>query len=62
MSGDILQEDDDNEYKNNEKLNLDNLVNSFKSQIFSSNFDMVKCYNLVFNSNLLKNNKDFIHI
>ena len=40
-------------------ITLNDLANSFTSEIFSFNFDVVKCYNLVFNINILKHNKGF---
>ena len=41
-------------------ITLNDLANSFKSEIFSVNFDVIKCYNLVFDLNILKRNKGFI--
>ena len=51
-----LQEDDE---ENDEKLNLHNFANSFKSEIFSFNYDVIKCFNLVYNLKILKNNVGF---
>ena len=41
-------------------ITLNDLANSFKSEIFSVNFDVIKCYNLVFDTNILKKNQGFI--
>ena len=58
-----MQEDDliSNEVDNENKkgITLNDLANSFTSDIFSFNFDVIKCYNLVFDSNILKKNKGF---
>jgi hypothetical protein len=51
-----INNDNDDE---DEKVTLNNLVSSFTSEIFASNIDIIKCYNLVFEPNLLKNNKGF---
>ena len=47
---------EDTENNNNEKINLNNIVNSFTSSLLDFNFKVVMCYNLVFNMNILKNN------
>ena len=43
----------------NEKLNMNNLVNSFTEEIFSFNYDVIKCANLVINPKILKRNVGF---
>ena len=43
----------DNE-ENDEKFNINNLANSFMSEIFSFNYDVIKCINLVLNLKILK--------
>ena len=40
-------------------ITLNDLANSFTSDLFSFNFDVIKCYNLVFNLEILKQNKGF---
>ena len=40
-------------------ITLNDLANSFKSELFSFNFDVIKCYNLVFDLNILKKNIGF---
>ena len=40
-------------------ITLNDLANSFTSEIFSFNFDVIKCYNLVFDLSILKKNKGF---
>ena len=61
-----LQEDDileDEFKKENEKgITLNDLANSFTSEIFSFNFDVIKCYNLVFNLDILKQNIGFFSL
>ena len=59
-----LQDEDyyeDVESENNEKkgITLNDLANSFTSEIFSFNFDVIKCYNLVFDLDILKINQGF---
>ena len=59
----ILQyydEKEENEKKeHDEKLSMNNVVKSFTSQLLSFNYDVIKCYNLVFDPKLLKSNKGF---
>ena len=38
---------------------MNDLANSFTSEIFSFNFDVIKCYNLVFDAEILKKNQGF---
>ena len=40
-------------------ITLNDLANSFTSEIFSFNFDVVVCYNLVFDLSILKKNQGF---
>ena len=40
-------------------ITLNDLANSFTSEIFSFNFDVIKCYNLVFDAKILKKNQGF---
>ena len=40
-------------------ITLNDLANSFTSDLFSFNFDVIKCYNLVFDSEILKQNIGF---
>ena len=57
-----IQEKDenlDNVDESKKGITLNDLANSFKSEIFSFNLDVVKCYNLVFDLNILKKNKGF---
>jgi len=54
---DDLVIDDNNEDKKG--ITLNDLANSFTSEIFSFNFDVIKCYNLVFDLDILKKNKGF---
>ena len=50
--------EDEEEFKKG--ITLNDLANSFTSEIFAVNFDVIKCYNLVFDSSILKKNKGFI--
>ena len=43
-------------------ITLNDLANSFTSEIFSFNFDVVKCYNLVFYKDIIKKIKAFSHL
>ena len=57
-----IQEQDenlDNLDESKKGITLNDLANPFKSEIFSFNLDVVKCYNLVFDLNILKRNKGF---
>ena len=57
-----IQETSENietEHKDKKGITLNDLTNSFKSEIYSINFDVIKCYNLVFDINILKKNKGF---
>ena len=55
----ISSEDTEKKDNNNDKINLNNIVNSFANNLLDFNFKVVMCYNLVFNINLLKNNYGF---
>ncbi len=56
----ILEYDDEKEEnEQDEKLSMNNLVKSFTSELLSFNFDVVKCYHLVFDPILLKKNQGF---
>jgi hypothetical protein len=57
----ILQINDEKEEdeKNDESLSMNNLVKSFTSSLLSFNYDVIKCFNLVFDPKLLKSNKGF---
>ena len=47
--------------ENNKKgVNLNDLANSFTSELFTFNFVIIKCYNLVFNGGILRRNIGFI--
>ena len=50
---------DDSEENNKKGITLNDLANSFTSEIFSFNFDVIKCYNLVFDSDIIKRNQGF---
>ena len=43
----------------NKGITLNDLANSFTSKIFDFNYIVIKCYNLVFNKNILKKNIGF---
>ena len=40
-------------------ITLNDLANSFTSDLFSFNFDVIKCYNLVFDPQIIKKNQGF---
>jgi len=54
--------EDNNLGLNNERkgVSLNDIVNSFKVQLFNFNFKVITCYNLVFDSDILKRNIGFI--
>ena len=54
-----LQDNNYDPEDKNEKLNMNNLVNSFTKEIFSFNYDVIKCFNLAMNPKILKNNVGF---
>ena len=45
---------------NRKGISLNDIVNSFKGELFNFNFIVIKCYNLVFNAIILKTNLGFI--
>ena len=51
--------DIDDNIEDKKGITLNDLANSFTSEIFSFNFDVIKCYNLVFDLDILKKNKGF---
>ena len=53
------EEIDDLENNNKKGITLNDLANSFTSEIFAFNFDVIKCYNLVFDSDIIKKNQGF---
>ena len=57
----IQEKVDDEEIENEDKkgITLNDLANSFTSEIFSFNFDVIKCYNLVFDLDIIKRNEGF---
>ena len=57
LQDDFVKNDEDDD--GFEKITINNMVNSFTSQIFVLNWDVVKCYNLVFDQKILKKNKGF---
>ena len=52
--------DIDDNIEDKKGITLNDLANSFTSEIFSFNFDVIKCYNLVFDLDILKKIKVFI--
>ena len=57
IQDDYVTEETQDEIKKG--ITLNDLANSFTSEIFSFNFDVVKCYNLVFDKDIIKKNKGF---
>ncbi len=53
-------QDNDEDIEEDEELNLDNLVNSFMTEILSFNYDVIKFLNLIINTNIFKKNIGFI--
>jgi hypothetical protein len=51
----MLQDDNDND----EKLNVNNMIKAFTSELLSFNFDVMKCINLVFDNKILIKNIGF---
>ena len=54
--------EDNNLGLNNERkgVSLNDIVNTFKGQLFNFNFKVITCFNLVFDSDILKRNLGFI--
>ena len=46
--------------QNRKGVTMNDIINSFTDELFSFNFIVVKCYNLVFDSSILKSNIGFI--
>ena len=55
----MLQDDNDNDNHNDEKLNVNNMIKAFTSELLSFNFDVMKCINLVFDNKILIKNIGF---
>ena len=47
------------EKKNKEKINFDSIWKSFLSNLFNFNFNVLKCFNLIINIEILKRNIGF---
>ena len=58
---DLQNRDEDiiDDEKEKKGITLNDLANSFTSEIFTFNFDVIKCYNLVFDIDILKKNQGF---
>jgi len=60
--GDNIQTGEDNNLGLNDErkgVSLNDIVNSFTGQLFNFNFKVVTCYNLIFDSDILKRNIGF---
>ena len=55
----MSDEDSDISGEDNNKITLNDLANSFTSELLDFNFIVVKCYNLIFNAEILKKNLGF---
>ena len=55
----LLNTTNNDKIKQNELINFKTLSRIFKSNLFVSNFDVIYCYNLVFDLNILKRNIGF---
>ena len=53
------KEKENKEDNDNSKLSLSNLANTFTDNLLDFNFDVIKCYNLVFNAEILIKNIGF---